>query len=287
MKILKRLLFVIFLVIAMSILISIVATLYVLYPYGNTHADFTNEVQISTFDGITLKAEIKEQDFSTHKWAIMVHSYRTNHLFMEKYGEEYYNQGYNILLPDNRAHGSSEGIFIGMGYLDQYDILEWVNYVISIDPGAQIVLHGVSMGASTIMMLSGQKNLPDNIKVLIEDCGYTSATDYLTWKLRQRFYLPSFPVIPLANLGFKVIAGYYMNDASAIEAVAECEIPMMFIHGTDDTTVSVENVYDLYDAATCDKELYIVEEAGHGQSLNTDPDEYWSRVFRFIGQYIG
>ena len=136
------------------------------------------------------------------------------------------------------------------------------------------------------MMLSGQENLPDNIKVLIEDCGYTSATDYLTWKLKQRFHMPPIPVIPLANVGFKVLAGYYMNEASAIEAVAHCEIPIMFIHGTDDTTVLVGNVYDLYSTALCDKELYLVEGAGHGQCLESDSEEYWKRVFEYVEKYV-
>lgn len=266
--------------------VSITATFYVLYPYGNKKTSFNNEVSILSYDGLTLRAELMQQDKYTHKWAIMIHSYRTNHTYMNRYGEEYYNQGYNVLLPDNRAHGSSDGNFIGMGYLDQYDILKWTDYIISLDSDAEIVLHGTSMGGATIMMLSGQENLPENIKVLIEDCGYRSATDYLTWKLKQRFHLPSFPVIPLANLGFKAFAGYYMDQASAIDGVSKCQLPIMFIHGTEDTTVDVANVYNLYDKALCDKELYIVEGAGHCQSMSMDPEGYWSKVFGFIEKYV-
>lgn len=282
----KFLIIVLTVIVFATIGIAALSTFYVLYPYGKRPSTFVNETSIQSFDGLTLKADLLVSNQSTHKWAIMVHSYRTDHNFMESYGEEYFIRGYNVLLPDSRAHGSSEGTFIGMGYLDQYDVLKWVNYVISLDPCAEIVLHGVSMGGATIMMLSGQENLPDNIKVLIEDCGYTSVTDYLTWKLKQRFHMPSIPVIPLANLGFKVLAGYYMNEASAIEAVAYCEIPIMFIHGTDDTTVLVGNVYDLYSTALCDKELYLVEGAGHGQCLESDSEEYWKRVFQYVEKYV-
>lgn len=84
------------------------------------------------------------------------------------------------------------------------------------------------------MMLSGQENIPDNVKAVIEDCGYTSARDYLTWKLKQRFHLPAFPIIPIANEAFKLTAGYYMNDASALEGVKNSRIPILFIHGTED-----------------------------------------------------
>ena len=107
---------------------------------------------------------------------------------MNPYARAYQEQGYNTLQPDNRAHGQSEGNYIGMGYLDQYDVLSWIGYILEKDSEAEIVLHGVSMGAATLMMLSGQENIPDNVKVIIEDCGYTSAKDYLTWKLKRRFH---------------------------------------------------------------------------------------------------
>lgn len=203
---------------------------------------------------------------------------------MNPYAQEYQKQGYNTLQPDNRAHGESEGDYIGMGYLDQYDVMSWIHYILEKDPEAEIILHGVSMGESTLMMLSGQENIPDNVKAIIADCGYTSARDYLTWKLKQRFHLPAFPVIPIANEAFKLTAGYYMNDASALEGVKNSKISILFIHGTEDQTVPVEEVYKLYEKAACEKQLYIVEGAGHGEALWKDEEGYWGRVFEFIDE---
>ena len=71
---------------------------------------------------------------------------------MMSYGEKYYEMGYNVLLPNNRAHGNSEGNYIGMGWLDKDDIACWVNWINKQDPNAKIILHGVSMGAATTMM---------------------------------------------------------------------------------------------------------------------------------------
>ena len=231
-------------------------------------------------DGIKLYANINRSD--SNKWVILVHSYRTDHKFMNQYAVEYQKKEYNTVQPDNRAHGQSEGKYIGMGYLDQYDILCWVRYILDIDPDAEIVLHGVSMGGATLMMLSGQPNLPGNIKCIIEDCGYTSATKYLTWKLKQRFHLPAFPIISIANVAFKISAGYYMDDASSIDGVKKSTVPILFIHGSEDTTVLVEEVYKLYEAASCKKELYIVNGAGHGEALSQDESAYWDHVFSFI-----
>lgn len=53
-----------------------------------------------------------------------------------------------------------------MDYLDQYDIRYWIDYIVEKAPEAEIVLHGVSMGAATLMMLSGQEDIPDNVKVI-------------------------------------------------------------------------------------------------------------------------
>lgn len=270
-------------IVVIIILIGIGTVRYVLVPEKMTNKKNT-DMCFNSFDDLILAAAETNANQQTHKWAILVHSYRTDHRFMNPYAKAYQEQGYNTLQPDNRAHGQSEGDYIGMGYLDQYDILSWIDYIIEKDPEAEIVLHGVSMGASTLMMLSGQADIPDNVKVMIEDCGYTSAKDYLTWKLNQRFHLPAFPVIPIANVAFKVSAGYYMNDASALEGVKKSDIPTLFIHGTEDRTVPVEDVYKLYEAATCEKQLYIVEGAGHGEALWKNEIEYWKQVFDFINR---
>lgn len=269
-RVILILLGVVILVFLLVVGIGIFSVRYVLVP-KSVEQSTEKDTLITADDGIKLVASEIIAPETTHKWAILVHSYRTSRSFMELYAKKYQEKGYNTLSPDNRAHGVSGGKYIGMGYLDQYDILRWIEYILEKDSKAEIVLHGVSMGGATLMMLSGQGNIPKNVKAIVEDCGYTSAKDYLTWKLKQRFGLPSFPVIPIANIAFKAAAGYYMEDASALEGVKNSDIPILFIHGTKDTTVPVEDVYRLYEAAECPKELYIVEGAGYGEAL-------WMRV---------
>lgn len=239
-------------------------------------------ISINSFDGTELIAYDKTPSHFGHRWVLLIHSYRSDHTFMNPYAERYLEKGYNVIQPDNRAHGESGGAYIGMGYLDQFDILCWINYIIEQDPDAEIVLHGVSMGASALMMLSGQDNLPLNIRAIIEDCGYKSAKDYLSWKLRHKFHMPAIPMLPIANLAIKTMAGYYLYDASAIEGVKRSQIPILFIHGTEDQTVPVDDVYELYEAANCIKDLMIVDHAGHGESLSIAKEEYWNRIDQFI-----
>ena len=264
----------------LTLAIGTISVVYVLKPArNNTESEM---IEITATDGISLFAAETIQDSESHKWALLIHSYRSSHRFMNPYATEYQAHGYNTVQPDNRAHGRSGGKWIGMGYLDQFDILCWIHYILEKDPDAEIVLHGVSMGASALMMLSGQEGLPRNIKVIIADSGYTSATDYLTWKLKQRFHLPPFPVIPIANISFKIAAGYFMNDASAIEAIKKSRIPTLIIHGEDDQTVPVADAYRLAEAAACKTDLLIVAGAGHGEAVRVAPGDYWNKTWAFI-----
>ena len=89
----------------------------------------------------------------------------------------YIEQGFNMLIVDERAHGDSEGTYIGFGVLDRYDVVKWVEYAIKrFGNDVNIMLHGDSMGATTVLLASGL-NLPKNVKAIVADCGFTSAYD--------------------------------------------------------------------------------------------------------------
>ena len=65
---------------------------------------------------------------------------------MSNYGKKFYDMGYNVLIPDLRGHGMSEGDYIGMGWDERLDIIDLINYIIDVDKDSEIVLFGVSMG---------------------------------------------------------------------------------------------------------------------------------------------
>ena len=193
----------------------------------------------------------------------------------------YADFNYNALTPDLRAHGQSEGKYIGMGWLDKKDVLKWIDLIIEKDSNAKIIIHGVSMGAATAMMVSSQQ-LPPNVKCIIADCGYTSVHDIFSSELKLRFGLPSFPIINVASLVSKVRAGYGFREASALEQVKKSVRPILFIHGDADKFVPVSMVYTLYDAANCKKDLLIVPNADHADSRIVDPGAYYKKVQEFI-----
>ena len=133
-----------------------------------------------------------------------------------------------------------------MGWLDRKDLLLWIDKVVEWDPDAQIVLHGVSMGAATVMMVSGE-TLPSQVKTIVEDCGYTDVRTVFATELKLRFGLPEFPLMDAFNLVGMLRAGYSINEASALEQVRKATVPMLFIHGDADDFIPVEMVDTLYE----------------------------------------
>lgn len=222
---------------------------------------------------------------NSNKWAITVHGYASEGKLTASYAKNFSDKGYNVIIPDLRAHGSSEGDYIGMGWDERFDIIDLINYIVKEDPNAEIVLFGVSMGASTVMNVSGEK-LPRNVKAIIADCGYTSVWDEFSYQLNQLFGLPPFPMLYVANVITKARAGYWITDDSSIKQVAKSTTPTLFIQGDKDTFVPAYMVNKLYDAASSPKEKLIVEGAGHAKSSKINPKLYWGTIDSFLDKYV-
>ncbi|MFV0394045.1 MAG: alpha/beta hydrolase [Coprobacillaceae bacterium] len=249
-----------------------------------TNSNYSDEYMQSR-DDLKLHAYQIENEVETNKWVIICHGYTSEASNMTASAKNFNTLGYNILLPDARGHGQSEGDYIGMGWDERLDIVDWIDQIIEKDKDAQIVLYGVSMGGATVMMTSGE-DLPSNVKVIVEDCGYTSVRGIFSYQLQETFGLPSFPVMDFANLVTNFKAGYSLNEASAIEQVKKSKTPILFIHGDEDTFVPSHMVEEVYEAATIEKDIYIVPGAGHGAAATVAGEAYWQTVDNFISKYI-
>lgn len=223
----------------------------------------------------------------TDKTAVIVHGYTDNAILMLMIGYLYNNDlNYNILLPDLQDNGLSEGPAIQMGWKDRLDVLNWMNIANDIfGKRTQMVVHGISMGAATTMMVSGEAQQPF-VKCFVEDCGYTSVWDEFSFQLKDMFGLPEFPLMYTTSWLCNAKYGWNFQEASSLEQVKKCSLPMFFIHGDADTYVPTRMVYPLYEAKSEPKELWIVPGATHAMSYKDYPQEYTERVKKFVGKYI-
>lgn len=244
-----------------------------------------SEWQLQSKDGLKLSAYYLPAQKDQHKTAIIAHGYMGQASDMPQYAKIYHDLGYNVLMPDARGHGKSEGDYIGFGWPERKDYLQWIDRIVKDDSQSEIVLHGVSMGAATVMMTSGEK-LPENVKAFVEDCGYSSAKDELSYQLKDMFNLPAFPLIPVTSLITKIRAGYFFGEANAVKQLHNNTKPMLFIHGDKDAFVPFSMLDTVYEATKGPKEKYIVHGAKHAEALSTDPAMYQEKVTEFLETYV-
>ena len=240
---------------------------------------------INSFDNLKLHGYEVKNENKTNKWAIVVHGYTSEGELVSSKAKHFYEMGYNVLVPDLRGHGKSEGDYIGMGWDDRLDIIAWINNILEYNPSSEIILHGTSMGAATVLSTSGE-NLPKNVKAIIADCGYTSVWNEFTYQLKALFNLPSFPVMNLSNMVTIFKAGYSLKDASPIEQVAKSKTPILYIHGDKDDFVPYYMMDELYRATSSEKSKLTVQNAGHGKADLVNPDLYWNTVTDFLSKYM-
>ena len=238
-------------------------------------------VEITAKDGIKLKGTEYIVNTENNKWAIVLHGYRSSPKSVLTIGEHFSKEGYNVLIPNMRGCGESEGKYIGMGWLDKDDLQGWIKLIVEQNENSEIILHGSSMGAATVLMASGD-NLPSNVKAIIADSGYTSVWDIFASEAKKRFNIPKFPVLNMFQIVAKVRAGYDIKKASALEQVKKSKTPILFIHGDADDFVPEYMCEQLYEAANCKKEKLIIEGAGHTDSKYKGPETYYNKIFEFI-----
>lgn len=238
---------------------------------------------IESYDKLQLHSYVVSQN--SNKWAIVVHGYGGSGKLMSDKSKYFYDMGYNVLIPDLRGHGKSEGDYIGMGWKDRLDIISWINFIINENPNAEIVLHGTSMGAATVLMTSGE-NLPSNVKAIVADCAYTSAWDEFSYQLETYLKVPSSYILNVTNMVTKLKAGYSLKEASALECVKKATVPILFIHGDKDKFVPYSMMDKLYDATNSPKEKLTIEGGEHANSDLVSPFLYWLTVEDFLNQYV-
>lgn len=249
------------------------------YVMAQPHRD----VYITAFDGLKLHATyFPSLKSDSRKAVICFHGYTgeglSNHIAIADY---FLKHGYAILLPDARAHGESEGEYIGFGCLDRQDALGWVKWLIAeCGQDIRIMLHGTSMGGATVLMTSGL-NLPANVRGIVSDCGFTSPKEVFTHVLNHMYHLPAFPAIQGADFLNKRFAGYGMDECNAKYEVRKAKVPILFIHGSADTFVPCSMCHEIYENCSSPKRKLIVEGAAHAESYYKDMDAYEKALDEF------
>ncbi len=252
------------------------------YMLAQKHED----VYIKSKDGLRLHATYFPVG-DEKKLVICFHGYTSkgmqDYIALSGY---YFKNGYSMLLVDERAHGESEGEYVGFGCLDRIDALGWIDYIIGrCGSDVQLLLHGTSMGAATVLMTSGL-DVPKQVKGIISDCAFTSPKYVFTHVLRSMYHLPAFPVIQISDWVNKRKAGYGMDECNSAREVRKAKIPILLIHGSADTFVPCSMCDEIYENCASEAKKLIIEGASHAESYYKDTESYEKALDDFTANVI-
>ena len=251
--------------------------------YMKTTPD-VEDFYIESRDGLKLHgyyypAPADKRTGNNEKIVLGIHGYKSySRPQFGPYIEFYQSLGYSMLAVDDRAHAPSEGKYIGFGVLDRLDCVDWAKYLVEkFGPDTEIILHGVSMGAATVLAASGEADLPVQVKGIVSDCGFMRAQDVLESQMGgMKFLLPTLEKMAEKKIGFN------FHDFAPIDQVKKAKVPILFVQGGKDDMVPPYMVHELYDACASDKKLLFVDEAGHGESICFAPEEYHEAIIEHI-----
>ena len=243
------------------------------------------QTRLKTSDGLTMVGHWRPCK-EPRRVIVAMHGWRSN--WARDFGtiaDFWHDNGCSVLYPEQRGQGSSEGEYIGFGMLERHDCRAWIDWVNRKTGGdLPIYLAGISMGATTVLMTAGME-LPSNVHGVIADCGFTSPDAIWHHVAKHNLHLNYGFYASAANDGCRRRLSMGSKDYSTLDAMAECEIPVLFIHGTDDKFVPVEMTYENYKACKARKHLLVIPGANHGMSYRVDKAAYENAVLNFWHLY--
>ncbi len=244
------------------------------------------KLNMESDDGKILVARQIVADENSDKWVVLLHGFNGSMEDVYDVAMHYVGEEYNVLLPDLRACGESEGSLIGMGWLDRMDIINWTDVILKEHPDAEIVIHGVDMGADAALMLTGEP-LKSSIKAIVAEGAYTSAWEVVKaeYKTRHESW-PTFPILNMVNPVLKIWAGYSLKEADATKQVKNATVPILLIQGGKDTYATEEMTAQLDKTIASTHEVLTIPGGAHGDCRYADPDTYYNKTFEFIGGYV-
>lgn len=239
------------------------------------------DLWVNSNDGLKLHALWIPAD-DAKGTVLLAHGYRS--IYLADFGlvfEMYHKLGMNLLIPDQRSHGKSEGKIITFGVKESDDMYRWIELHNQTLGGYPMILSGLSMGASTVMYLA-DRELPPNVCGIIADCGFTSPYEIIAEVYRRTVHLWPAPSLLATEFLTRVFGGFSLKQKDSRRCLANSKLPILMVHGKEDKFVPCRMSEEAYAACTSPKKLILADDAGHGVSFLHIPEEYTAAVISFL-----
>ena len=229
-------------------------------------------------DGYALHVQELRNPDPADNYMILSHGYTDNRIGSLKYVPMYLALGYHCIIYDLRGHGENEKTFTTYGILEGKDLNLLIEDTRARHPEmVQLGLHGESLGAaSTITALKYHPK----IDFVVADCGFSDIENVLREGYRNAG-APLF-LVDMADLGARLRYRYSLKNMRPMDSLDENQIPVLFIHGEDDTFILPENSQRMYDRTKGLRAIHLIPDAGHAESILKSPEAYQRHVAEFL-----
>ncbi|WP_037465924.1 alpha/beta hydrolase [Shimazuella kribbensis] len=256
--------------------------LYTRTKFDELHKE---EIVINNKDGLKLHSYYIETNPHSKKVMILLHGYTRAYPMSMQFTDLYIKQGFNLLAIDQRAHGESEGKYTSYGYYEKYDVDSWIEWIRErLGADALIGLHGISLGGGTALEYL---HINQHAKFVIADCPYSDLGELIRYQIKYLYKAPTFIFFYTINFFVKLFARFNLSDVRPIAAVAQSDLPILFIHGNRDRFIPTYMSQKLYEAKQKGlKRLWIVEGAGHSDAYRRNREQYEEQVGSFLQEVL-
>ncbi|MBQ6368279.1 MAG: alpha/beta hydrolase [Erysipelotrichaceae bacterium] len=242
------------------------------------------EVTITSFDGLKLYARYYPNP-DAKRAILCAHGYRSTAIGDFYASFEHLYKEASLLLIDERSCGKSEGSYSSFGALEKKDVQLWAEWLDKrVRHKLPLYLYGISMGAATVLLASVLK-LPENVKGVLADCGYTSGNDILHDVFKDSYKVKPRLMTKVLDLYAGRLGHFHLKDCDVRRALLNAKLPVRFMHGLDDDFVFPRNTQRNYDACSIeDKDILWVEGAGHACAAVCGGERYLAYMDAFFAE---
>lgn len=261
----------------------------------------TEDIYIQSEDGLKLHARLMDQS-GAKGTVLMFHGYRTHpEVDFSASSHVYYECGNRIVHIDQRAAGESEGKYIGFGVLESRDCCLWAQYIANrFGTDQKIILAGLSMGASTVLMATAHHEdrrvrincspeepmevsmtLPKNVTGIVADSAFSSPYDIIKKRIRTTYHCNGRLLTIAIGIWSRMLAHYSLKELSVPDVMKHNTIPVLLVHGTEDSNVPVEMTVKIAENCQAPKQVLLVKGAEHGTGYLVDNEAYKKALQEF------
>ncbi len=179
--------------------------------------------------------------------ALLAHGMMDSAAGLGYLAEEYHAMGWNVLAVDHRSHGESEGTKRTMGVREGEDIGAWVSWLLARDPDTRVYLHGISMGASAVLLYAA-RGMPHAVRGLIADSAFASHGEVFERLVAiaagNAFIAKSLSLG--SSLASFIATGVFFRRMAPRRVMGRIAVPILFFHGQNDVLVPIGMVRDIF-----------------------------------------